>query len=123
VALRQTLPPPPQHRRRWNLGRPTRCGRSCLAATHGSGLRACLCRTYCRGGPPWPPSVGRAPVNIGLIKTTGGHGGPPLQYVPKGKIFSWLVNATVYYLPHVETRNRAASCFLFCSSPFCSNRV
>jgi len=39
------------------------------------------CGTYCRGGPPWPPSVGMAPVNRGLIKTEGGHGGPPLQYV------------------------------------------
>jgi len=30
-------------------------------------------RTYCRGGPPWPPLHG--------TQTRGGHGGPPLQYV------------------------------------------
>ena len=29
-------------------------------------------RTYCRGGPPWPPFSD---------STKGGHGGPPLQYV------------------------------------------
>ncbi len=30
-------------------------------------------RTYCRGGPPWPP--------LARIPRRGGHGGPPLQYV------------------------------------------
>ncbi len=30
-------------------------------------------RTYCRGGPLWPP--------VRRIQSTGGHGGPPLQYV------------------------------------------
>jgi len=41
--------------------------------------------TNCRGGPPWPPSVGMALANRGMIKTEGGHGGPPLQFVPKIK--------------------------------------
>src|ERR1043165_1224894 len=30
---------------------------------------------YCRGCPPWLPLRG--------IQTRGGHGGPPLQYVPR----------------------------------------
>jgi len=46
-------------------------------------------RTYCRGGPPWPPSVGIAFAKPRLsllesVPTKGGHGGPPLQYVPWG---------------------------------------
>src|SRR6185369_10508361 len=43
--------------------------------------------TYCRGGPPWPPvawtkAVQEATASVWRmpIKTTGGHGGPPLQY-------------------------------------------
>jgi len=41
--------------------------------------------TYCRGGPPWPPvalivfAKSDAIVFQLLVKTTGGHGGPPLQ--------------------------------------------
>ena len=44
---------------------------------------------FCRGGPPWPPVVltrvqGRnAILFCVMIKATGGHGGPPLQYVPR----------------------------------------
>ena len=44
-------------------------------------------RTYCRGGPPWPPSVGyeihdtHDRSSQRHIQTEGGHGGPPLQYV------------------------------------------
>ena len=39
------------------------------------------------GGPPWPPVVLTRFAELEvvaprtLIKTTGGHGGPPLQYV------------------------------------------
>ena len=43
--------------------------------------------TYCRGGPPWPPG---AELDLGNTlggkernSTPGGHGGPPLQYVPR----------------------------------------
>jgi hypothetical protein len=44
--------------------------------------------TYCRGGPSWPPVVlektpkATASELVNRIKTTGGHEGPPLQYVP-----------------------------------------
>ncbi len=38
-------------------------------------------RTYCRGGPLWPPSVETRPIRNTLFQTKGGHGGPPLQYV------------------------------------------
>ena len=40
----------------------------------------------CRGGPPWPPVVSirftesEAVTSLFPIKTTGGHGGPPLQF-------------------------------------------
>ena len=43
---------------------------------------------FCRGGPPWPPSVEIAFANpqtvdsLNPVPTEGGHGGPPLQYVP-----------------------------------------
>jgi len=43
--------------------------------------------TYCRGGPPWPPSVGTRIHDTDAarfqrrVQTEGGHGGPPLQYV------------------------------------------
>src|SRR6185369_13655496 len=43
--------------------------------------------TYCRGGPLWPPvvlvKIHEATVSdfVNMIKATGGHGGPPLQYV------------------------------------------
>src|SRR6185369_2685244 len=36
-------------------------------------------RFDCRGGPPWPPRLGMAPVNSVAIEIEGGHGGPPLQ--------------------------------------------
>ena len=45
---------------------------------------------YCRGGPPWPPLVGHGIQDsivsdlADTISTEGGHGGPPLQYVPEG---------------------------------------
>jgi len=47
---------------------------------------------YCRGGPPWPPVVliGFAkPETVdssNSVPTTGGPGGPPLQYVPNFKL-------------------------------------
>ena len=34
--------------------------------------------TNCRGGPPWPPQV----CHI-VFQRRGGHGGPPLQLVPR----------------------------------------
>ncbi|HEU4934291.1 MAG TPA: hypothetical protein VFT48_19535, partial [Pyrinomonadaceae bacterium] len=45
-------------------------------------------RTYCRGGPLWPPVAGhtefknrQSRISRTPFQTTGGHGGPPLQYV------------------------------------------
>jgi len=46
--------------------------------------------TNCRGGPPWPPVVlieftkSEAVASRTPAKTTGGHGGSPLQFVPQG---------------------------------------
>src|SRR6185369_2558391 len=42
-----------------------------------------LLGTYCRGGPPWPPSIYTKRMVGRSIPTEGGHGGPPLQYVPQ----------------------------------------
>jgi len=43
-------------------------------------------RSYCRGGPPWPPGaeldLNNTPDGPERNSTPGGHGGPPLQYVP-----------------------------------------
>ena len=59
--------------------------------------------TYCRGGPPWPPLLGTLSERVSVaaqevntpplaesrpvitkegVQRRGGHGGPPLQYVP-----------------------------------------
>ncbi len=67
--------------------------RSCFVPVkrHQTARNIRLHGTYCRGGPPWPPvglersvevhSVGLSAINK---NPTGGHGGPPLQYVPWG---------------------------------------
>jgi len=44
------------------------------------------CGTYCRGGPPWLPSVEQTVQESSIsgfantISTEGGHRGPPLQF-------------------------------------------
>src|SRR6185369_15097851 len=54
----------------------------------GTSLRG----TYCRGGPPGPPSVDtriqKSTVSVWRTQfpTEGGHGGPPLQYASNGKV-------------------------------------
>src|SRR6185436_10829703 len=56
-------------------------------AEHTPRYRYGLHGTYW-GGPPWPPVVcatvqeATASKSANTIKTTGGHGGPPLQYAP-----------------------------------------
>jgi beta-ketoacyl synthase-like protein len=59
-------------------------------------------RTYCRGGPPWPPSVEHTKfknresrVWRARFPTEGGHGGPPLQYVATVKALNGACGATV----------------------------
>ncbi|PYQ67535.1 MAG: hypothetical protein DMF53_01560 [Acidobacteria bacterium] len=89
----------------------------------------------CRGGPAWPPWVGKI-ADRGPTPAQGGHIGPPLQnlprsislFSPEGRVEGWEKRAGVMrgYLPPVRTGGAgrfgkafgcSASCFITSATP------